>query len=98
MPIETTQRHVTAPVKEWLTEGEVLVALGDISSRTLERHIAAGRFPSSILWGRDARWLWKDVAWFWLAKELAARLKGQEDDEEPSQERQPPANRRQTAT
>jgi hypothetical protein len=102
MKIAVTRRKVPAPESEWLSEAEVRVALGEISERTLDRYIAAGKFPRSTIFAGDARWHWKDLAWYWLGKELQAKLKGhaeaEEDAAEPTPERQQGDKRRQTST
>lgn len=98
-----TSRPVPAPDKDWLTEAEVLTLLGDIGSTTLSRMMREGRFPRPVLWGRDGRWRWEDVAWFHLGKLLSPRLDGAVDDADDDQPdtnplptaRQPRTNRRQ---
>lgn len=85
------ERPVPAPARDWLSEAEVLSLLGDISSRTLDRYIREGAFPAAVVWGRDPRWRWEDVAWFHLGKLLSSRLAGSgeptDEDGSPPQER-----------
>ena len=80
--IEFVQLPVPAPAQDWLTEAQVLLALGNISSRTLDTYIQSGRFPFGVPFGREKKWPREDVAWFYLGKRLEARLKGRSPDEE----------------
>lgn len=92
MPPTMTSRSVPAPEHDWLTEAEVLTLLGDIGSRTLDRMMREGRFPRPVLWGRDGRWRWEDVAWYHLGKLLSPRLEspgGGDDDPDDAADRPP---------
>jgi predicted DNA-binding transcriptional regulator AlpA len=71
MPPDLTTRPVTAPVKDWLSEEEVLELVGNVSDRTLDKMIAAGQFPPGTRWPNGKlRWPWRSVAWFLLGMEL----------------------------
>lgn len=96
---EPIQRLVAAPAKEWLTEGEVLTELGGISSRSLDRYIADGRFFSGTDWGGRTLWPWEAVAWFWLGKKLeVSRRPSRSDDTETPHESPPSDKTRQKAS
>lgn len=89
MAVNMIARQVQGPEKDWLTEGEVLALLGNISSTTLKRYIRDGDFPRGVLFGRDRQWRWIDVTFFYLQKELSDRLTGRptaEDDEDDEDE------------
>ena len=82
MPPPIGVREVPAPPsgQDWFTESEVLQYLGDISSSTLDRYIKAGRFPEGVLWGNTRKWLWSDIAWFFLGQLIQARLAAADDE------------------
>lgn len=83
MAVNMVPRSVLGPEKEWVSESEVMHLLGDISSRTLDRWIAAGRFPRGIQFpGGKSQWSWKDLTWFFLGQEMIGRLTTTEPDDE----------------
>lgn len=79
--IEFVMRQILAPSKDWLTEAEVLLALGNISSRTLDTWIQKGFFPRGEQFGREKKWNWKEIAGYYLGKEYAARMERNPDEE-----------------
>ena len=77
--IEFVMRPILAPSKDWLTEAEVLLALGNISSRTLDAWVEKGLFPRGEPFGREKKWNWKEIAGYYLGKEYAARMQRNPD-------------------
>lgn len=74
MAADLTSRTVPGPAKDWLSLGDVLTHLGDISDGTLQSWIADGRFPAGIPFGREKKWPWHDITWFYMGKEREARI------------------------
>ena len=75
MPPDLTQRPVTAPVKDWLTEEEVCVLLGNVSDTTLKSMIRARRWPRGVRWPNGkVLWPWGDYVWWLRELEIGDRL------------------------
>jgi predicted DNA-binding transcriptional regulator AlpA len=94
MAAELGKREVAAPVKDWLTEDEVLGLL-DVSAGTFIEMMAKGEFPRPVTFrgNKKARWRWVEVAWYFLGREIADRLEAEAPEGEPAPENKPTPKR-----
>lgn len=81
---ELGKREVAAPVKDWLSKGEVCGLL-EVSEGTLEGMIDRGEFPRPVPFRGEnrARWRWVDVCWYLLGREIADRLSAGDEAADP---------------
>jgi len=81
------------PVPEYLEKLDVCRALG-VGEAALASLIEAGEFPAGIPWGgREKRWKKTDVTWFYLHRDVIARLAPPAPEEDPEPEA-PKTNRK----